>query len=475
MTPIDVLHDDDLLAIFDFYVVRLGPGKRYAQRKRDIEAWQSLVHVCRRWRCLVFASPRRLDLRLVCTPGTSTRERLYIWPSLPLIVDGNIIHEYFKSVRVDNFIVALGHRDRICRIDLRITQGSAWNEVLATMKVSFPALTHLLLECGLSPAPIIPDSFLNGYAPRLKYLSMEFIPFPGIAKLLLSATHLVHLSLTGIPHSGYISPKAMAALLSVLSSLKTFTLGFYFPQSRPERESRSLHPPKRSILPALYCLGFSGVAEYLEELVTRIDTPELNTVDIDITFIDQIDFDCPRLAQFINCTPTLRALDEARVQFHLCTTNVKLRYRTFEFLDNVTVSIHISYREPDQRLSPVSQVCNSFLHTISTVEDLYIEHKDSQLVLKNDAVENTLWLQLLLPFTAAKNLYLSKKLGPGIAAALQELVRGRIAEVLPSLQNIFVEGLGPSGLLRENIEQFVAARQLSGHHVAISDWPSAPI
>jgi hypothetical protein len=79
-------------------------------------------------------------------------------------------------------------------------------------------------------------------------------------------------------------------------------------------------------------------------------------------------------------------------------------------------------------------------------------------------------LDLLLPFTAVKNLYLSKEFAPGIAAALQELVGGRITEVLPSLQNIFVEGLEPSGPFQENIGQFVAARQLSGHPIAISVW-----
>ncbi|KAF8495477.1 hypothetical protein F5888DRAFT_1635540 [Russula emetica] len=104
------------------------------------------------------------------------------------------------------------------------------------------------------------------------------------------------------------------------------------------------------------------------------------------------------------------------------------------------------------------------------VEDLYIDHGYSQLVWKNDAIENTLWLQLLLPFTAVKKLYLSEGFAPGIAATLQELVGGRITEVLPSLQNIFVEKFEPSGPLQENIGQFVAARQLSGHPIAISDW-----
>ena len=68
-----------------------------------------------------------------------------------------------------------------------------------------------------------------------------------------------------------------------------------------------------------------------------------------------------------------------------------------------------------------------------------------------------------------KDLYLSKEFAPGIAAALQELVGGR-TEVFPSLENIFVEGLELSGSFQENIGQFVAARQLSDHPIAISDW-----
>jgi hypothetical protein len=60
------------------------------------------------------------------------------------------------------------------------------------------------------------------------------------------------------------------------------------------------------------------------------------------------------------------------------------------------------------------------------VEVLYIERRYSQLVWKNDAIENTLWLQLLLPFTAVKDLYLSKEFAPGIAAALEELASANL-------------------------------------------------
>jgi hypothetical protein len=273
--------------------------------------------------------------------------------------------------------------------------------------------------------------------------------------------------LINIPHSGYISPEAMVALLSDLSSLRSLDLGFQSPQSRPYRETRRPPPPKRSILPALDYFYFRGVIEYLEDFVTFIDTPQLKRLYI--RFFNQIDFDTPRLAQFITRTPTLRAHDEAHVQFWDYSASVELRSRPSESnFDKLWIVI--SCREPDWQLSSIEQVCNSSLHPLSTAEDLYILHGYSQLVWKDDATENTLWLQLFLPFTAVKNLYLSKEFAPGIAAALQELVGGRIMEVLPSLQNIFVKGLEPSGPFQKNIGQFVAARQLSDHPVTISAW-----
>ena len=130
----------------------------------------------------------------------------------------------------------------------------------------------------------------------------------------------------------------------------------------------------------------------------------------------------------------------------------------------------VSCREPDWQLSSIEQVCNSSLHSLSAVEVLYIERGYSQLVWKNDGIENTLWLQLLLPFTAVKNLYLSKEFAPGIVTALERLVGIRITEVLPSMESIFVERLEPSEPFQKIVERFVAARQLSDHPIAISVW-----
>jgi hypothetical protein len=251
----------------------------------------------------------------------------------------------------------------------------------------------------------------------------------------------------------------MVALLSGLSSLRIFSLQF---KSRPDSGWESQSLPKRSILPVLTRLDFRGDTEYLEDLVTRIDTPQLH--EMHITLVNQIAFDCPQLAQFINRSPILRAHEKAYVQFDDHTTSVEL------LAQSRTLKIEIISREPDEQLSFIRQICNSSLGPLSTVEVLYIADRLSLRIWENATIGNTLWLQLLLPFTAVRNLYLSKEYAPGIAAALQELVGGTASGVLPSLQNIFVEGLKPSGLLQENFGQFIAARQLSDHPIAISAW-----
>ena len=437
----------------------------YGETPRVV-AWKSLVHVCRRWRNIIFGSPRRLNLQLICTPKTPAKDTLNAWPALPLLVWGNMTS---SNTDMDNVIAALGQSNRVREAILLNLTGRQLEEALAAMHVPFPELTDLRLSSNDETPPVIPDSFLDGSASRLRIFELDGIPFPGVANLLLSANHLLCLRLFNIPHSGYISPAEMVDLLSVLSSLKKLSLEFRSPQSRPDRETRRLHPLKRSILPALGELYFKGVNEYLEELVTHIDTPQLGHMHI--TLFNQIDFDYPRLAQFINCTPRLGARDEAHVQFDDSTASVTLRYRTTKSCPD-DLHMEISCREPDWQVSSVAQLCNSSLHPLSTVEDLYIEHEYSRLVWKNDAIENTLWLEILLPFTAVKNLYLPKEFAQGIATALKELVGARITEVLPSLKIIFVEGLQVEqwGPLQENIGQFTAARWRSDHPITISLW-----
>src|SRR6266852_5443496 len=111
MKRIGVLPDEVLLEIFDFYVV-MSPWHSFKAR---IEAWQSLVHVCRRWRSVVLGSPRRLNLRLYCTPETPAKNKLDVWPALPIIVEGHMA----LSPATNNIIEVLGQSNRVSEVILR--------------------------------------------------------------------------------------------------------------------------------------------------------------------------------------------------------------------------------------------------------------------------------------------------------------------------------------------------------------------
>ena len=466
VTQIDLLPDVVLLDIFDFCVDQDGFRRFiYTQIKGQIEAWQSLVHVCRRWRNIVFGSPLRLNLALVYTDRTPARDTLDVWPPLPLVIQS---HGYgtdgdFLKENVDNIIAVLERSDRVCQISLKGVPNSHLEDLLAAVQEPFPELRHLWL--GSYGGPVIPDSFLGGSAPRLRYIWLDGISFPGLPMLLLSSTYLVDLRLWNTPHSGYISPGAMATSLSTLTSLQYLTLEFQSPRSCPDQESR--HPPllPRSVLPVLTDFVFKGVSEYLEYLMALIDAPRLN--ELYITFFNQIVFETPQFIQFINRTPTLRSLEKAYVTFGNDAAMVNLSLLTPIYGE---FYVKIPCRELDWQVSSLEQVCTSSLPPLSILEDLYIHKVPHSQPDWQDNIENALWLELLNSFPTVKNLYLCVEFAPRIMRALQELVGGRTMEVMPSLQNIFLEELQASGPVQEGIWQFVAARRATSHPIVVSFW-----
>jgi hypothetical protein len=458
VTSIDILSDDVLLAIFDFCM------DEYQYTKEEIEAWQSLVHVCRRWRNIVFGSPRRLNLRLVIKDKTSVRDMLDVWPPLPLVIYGDP-----TGVDFSNIVSVLEHRDRVDEIRLWQVYGFALEKLLAVMQEPFPELTDLMLRSYDETAPVVPDSFLGGSAPRLRKLVLVGIPFPGLPNLLLSSAHLVGLYLENIPQTGYISPAAMVTTLSTLTNLESLSLQFQSPRSHPEPASRRLLPSTRSVLPIFTRFSFKGACEYLNDFVAHIVAPRLD--ELFITLFNDIVFDAPQFIQFISRTPTLKPLETGRIVFedHAAKINLSSQKSGYGSLE-----VRISCREFDWQVSSLEQVCTLCLPPLSALEDLCIYQHTLSYPHWKDYIDNTLWVELLQPFTAVKKLYLSKELAPRIVPALQELVGGRTAEVLPALQNILLEELQPSARVQDDIRQFVSMRQAIGHSIVVSLWDRLP-
>ncbi|KAN0123249.1 hypothetical protein V8E52_003202 [Russula decolorans] len=448
-----MLPDVVLIEIFEFYV----------NEAEWIDAWHTLVHVCRKWRIIAFGSPRRLNLQLYCSPTTPVKKTLAVWPPLPIV-----IRQYGHPMcGMHNVIAALKHNYHVCEIELWRIPSSLLEQVLASMQMPFPALTNLRLGTKDETAPVVPDWFLGGSAPRLRHLTLRSIHILELPKLLLSATDLVDLSLRDIPHSGYIPPETIVACLSTLTRLKTLIVEFKSPQSRPDPEHRRPPPVTLTILPALRDFKFKGVSEYLEDLVARIDAPLLHSLAI--TLFHQLIFETPHLSQFFSRTLKSKALNDARIVFEERAVQVSLPL-TSGMSPDETLSLGISCRESEWQLSSLAQVFTLTSPLFSSVERLYISEDRYWPPHWQDDTEGAQWLELLQPFAAVKNLFLSKEVALRIAPALRRLVWNGVTEMLPTLQCLFLEGLQPSDPVQETIRPFVAARRFIGHFIPVSHW-----
>jgi len=458
---IDVLPDDVLVEIF-----------LYVNITHWDNPWHALVHVCRRWRHIVFALPRRFDLQLKYTGRRPMSEVPDAWLVLPVILLPNQNHPK-SDQRWDNRVAALEseYYNRICRIQIDDMTNSRWERFAAAMQKPFPELTNLEVQQvdyenrDKDLVPVLPDSFLGGSAPRLQRISFRSIPLPSIPKLLLSANGLVTLTLWDIPDSGYFSSDAMATSLTAMTRLESLHLQFHSPRSRPDPASRPLSPPTRFVLPALTTLIFEGVHEYLEVLLARIDAPLLSCLCI--TFFMDRNFDVPQLHRLIG-QAEFKALDHHTIVV-ISDREIRLSLspKTSMVDHSRLLELGIHCEELDQQLSSLTQVCSPSFPLISTLEELKIQ-EDGDLSPSHwkDDMEDAQWLELLEPFTGLKDLHLTDEIARRVSGALQEVPVEMATEVLPALRNIFVDEFWSHEDF-EAITPFLVARRRSGYTVTV--------
>jgi hypothetical protein len=458
---IDTLPNEVLLEIFKFYVCD-DAGE---------EEWEELVHVCRRWRDIAFAAPRSLDMRLVCTGGTPAREMIDIWPALPILIR---VDSLFDE-DVDNVVAALERNDRVREISICDISYDALGTFISVMQKPFPELTRLFLGVPSFPfsdadtAPVLPESFLGGSAPRLQSFHLNTISFPAVPKLLSSARHLVHLTLRHIPPYAYFPPaEAMVDWLSTLTRLERLEINFQppLPPSHPIRAGR-LTPPLRTILPFFTSLYFRSGVEHIEEFYTRIQAPLLD--DLHLTFLSPPTLDIRRIFLFTGSTEPFNELDQAHLLFDRDHVRVTLSPRN-ETTSVKSLKLSVRCRNSVWQLRSLDHSRDRFFPPLNGLERFdACELEGQHSPLWADNAENARWLELLHMLATVEDLYLSEGLALQVAPALQEFTRLGGTEVLHALRNLFIEEYKP-GPVQEAIAEFVAARQLSCRPVDIQCW-----
>ena len=449
----NMVPDDVLLAIFDFC--------KEDHYYEFLWNWGILVRVCQRWRQVVFAAPLRLNLRIPCTSRTPVRKNLGIWPALPIVI--NNFHHGNTTDNEDNIISALKYLNRVCNIALSVTV-SELEKIATVMQEPFPVLTRLLIYLEeLGNALVLPAKFLGGSSPGLKSIRLYGIAFPALPTLLFSTSNLVTLALLNIPPSGYISPEAMVVGLAALPRLRTFQYYFQLASSRPDRTHLPL--VTRTVLPALTAFLFKGASEYLEELVSRIDAPQLDWIYI--YYLNQlVDFPVAQLSKFIDRSvgPKLNQSSHANVTF-FCDriTFHTSRHRHDPNSDTPSANTTIFCRGVDWQFSHLAQVLSQLSATFSNVVHFKLEvqlEQDRQL----EGTDDVEWLRLLNQLSTVKTLHVSQELAGHIALALEDIASEMVADVLPSLDLIYLEDQPAS-----RVENFVSARGLSDYPVTVVD------
>ena len=449
-----MLPDDVLLEIFDFYQRR--------RFYRGSHEWQRLVRVCRRWRHIIFASPLRLDLTLLCTYGTPVRKNLGCWPPLPIFVD---YVTWNGTGRAPNYEVdvtaALEHRDRLRSIKLALT-GTVLEVVASVMQEPFLVLTELWLSSKDRNAPVLLDTFLGGSAPRLQYIYFVGISFPTLPTLLSSTSDVVYLRLEDIPQGGYISPEAMVSGLAALTRLENLWIWFKSPTVTPHFELLYFPFLTRSVIPSLITFNFRGFSGYLEHLLAHIDTPRLRFFEI--SYFNQLGFWVPQLSQFIGRTENLELAQSrhAHVRFHIDAICIELdcegkEYRLCRLL------LRISCKWLDWQVSCLAQILSQSPTMVSSVGHLSIDRVNPGRQ-EDEGMDDIDWLELLRPFTAVKTLHGSKQLAGHIALALGGIDGDIVTEELPVLDTLSLEGQSA-----RSVEQFITVRRLSGHPITFAD------
>ena len=122
---------------------------------------------------------------------------------------------------------------------------------------------------------------MGGSAPRLQYLLLERVPFPGLPKPLSSSADLVHLNLCRIPHSGYISPRGDCCLsLHVAEARKAFIWNSNRLDLAQSAKADICPFPHALFSPPSSSCTSLGSANIWRTSWARIDSPLLNSFGI---------------------------------------------------------------------------------------------------------------------------------------------------------------------------------------------------
>jgi hypothetical protein len=432
------LSDEVLLAIFRYYLDECP------------RLWPRLVHICRKWRRLVFASKRDLHLRLFCTHGTPVMKALNCWPALPIVVQygGSLELDAPAPEDDDDIIAALKHSNRVTSISVTITNPLL--EKLSAIERPFSELEDLILFSHDSVLPTLPSAF--GRGTRLRRLHLTRLAFSAIPLLLYSSMNLVDLRLHEVPNPWLSSPEALTDALSEMALLQSLSLHF-LPTGR-----LGVSPPsrKRVVLPSLTLFDFQGITKYLEDFLAGINAPLLG--DIEATFFkEDIMSDLSQLGKFIDRMKIHKSYPQA----HILSSERSISISFIQPGVPTSIRLHVLCELFSEQLYSMTRLFILFSAFLAYVEDLRIS-TTRQPTQEDDAYSGE-WSRSINLFRGVKWFHLDGSSSMTIVRALQQPNE----TVLPAMHKLYVPPMPRHALLSEEVVSLMTSRRLSGRPIAV--------
>ncbi|KAH9066119.1 hypothetical protein EDB83DRAFT_737603 [Lactarius deliciosus] len=433
----DLVSDNVLLNIFRYY---LDVSPRHH--------WPRLVHICLRWRRIVFASQRALHIRMFCTHGTPVLKTLCCWPATPIIVQFGGSPELYPPAPKDegNIMTVLKQSGRVSSINLTTTRSLL--KRFSSIKRPFSELEDLVLLSRDGVRLMLPSAFRWG--SRLRCLHSTRIAIPGLLQLLYSSTNLVDLQLHDAFDSWEYSPEALTNALSGMVHLRSLSLHL------PSTTNHYFPPPsgEHIVLLVLTRLNFRGTTEYLEGLVVRIDAPRLE--NIEISFFNKLVFDVSVLGKFIDRIKIQKLYRRA----HILSSRRDITISLIQPGAPACLKLQLFCEPSSEQLLFMTQVCNPLSAFLSNVEDLRISMTRP---LEGGDSDYSGWRDLLISFTGVRWFHLDWDHSTNIVRDVQLPNRG-YETMLPSLHILYTPRPGQRrAALGKAVVSFMVLPRFSGH------------
>ena len=482
---IGTLNNDVLLIIFNFCRLAVEEEVKVISDEGNWNFgfvrprwWHTPTQICQRWRSLIFASPSRLNLYVVCTKVTPIEEILAYFPHLPLEVNYMFLWEREQRQAQRNVLLSLQRRHHLRSINLRAPD-AVLQRMVIPLDDEFPLLDRLAIisddqSFGASSGVTLPKTLR---APNLRHLILENFDLQIGAPILTTSIQLVSLGLWRIPASTHIPPEYLVDLFVLMPQLRAVSVSFRANHDSPIPHSGVgtyplLAPEAPNLFFTLCCLeelSFTGYSTYLEGILACIIAPVLRKFDV--FFLDQHSYGTlPNLSRFLNAT--------AELSFRVAMIN----------FDEYCVIINSGDQGGDIRpsrgdklpfclcgwvdpstwhIASASDICNTFGPVFSVTEELILGHYhkyDTQSERRGN-VNRVNWRTILRQFRNIKTLSIPNELIEELSLSLEPDCEGYLA-LLPELQQIVVtEGFRKLG---NEFDAFIVSRRIAGRPVNVN-------